>query len=185
MTDEMIVELYWQRDENAIVQTKNKYETYLYTIAHRILRVHQDSEESVNDTYAGAWNTMPPKKPQVLKTYLGKITRNLSLKRVRDNTAQKRGSGEVQTALDELAEVLSDNILPEEQVEEKLLAEQIRGFLSEAAPRDRAIFLMRYWYLYSVKEIAHRCGFTQSKVKMSLKRSRDKLRDTLQKEGWL
>ena len=99
MTDDKIVELYFDRNEQAITYTKTKYEKYLYTIAYNILNIREDSEESVNDTYVSAWNTMPPQKPKVLKTYLSKLTRNISLKRFRHNNAQKRGGGETSLVL--------------------------------------------------------------------------------------
>ncbi len=185
MTDEMIVDLYWQRDEQAITMTRDKYEKYLYAVAYRILQHEQDSEESVNDTYIGAWNTMPPKKPHILRTYLGKLTRNISLKRVRKNETLKRGGGEYPLVFNELSQVMSDDTSVEDLAEQKSLAEYLDGFLAELEQRDRVMFLMRYWYLCSVKEIASKCGYTQSKVKMSLKRTRDKLRLALEKEDWL
>lgn len=170
MTDEKIVELYWSRNETAIALTKDRYEKYLYSIAYRIINIAEDSEESVNDTYLGAWNSMPPNRPANLKTYLGRLTRNITLNRVRKNNAQKRGSKTTQEAFEELSEVLEDKADTELSVEQKMLAEYIQRFLGELSRGDRIIFLMKYWNFYSIKEISSKCGYSQSKVKMSLKR---------------
>lgn len=185
MEDEKIVALYWARDERAIALTKEKYNAYLYTIACNILASLQDAEESVSDTYVGAWNSMPPQKPAVLRTYLGRITRNISLKRYRYLHAAKRGSGEPELALDELSEVIPDADCAEKEIERQELIAVIQAFLAELSSEQRMIFLMRYWYLASVAETARKLGFTQSKVKMTLKRTRDSLRALLEKEGLL
>lgn len=183
MEDKEIVALYWARDERAIALTKEKYEQYLYTIARNILQTIQDAEESVNDTYVGAWNSMPPQQPSVLRTYLGRITRNISLKRCRYQHAQKRYSGEAALALDELSEAVSDGDSAADTVERRELIKVIQAFLAGLSKENRMIFLLRYWYLFSVADTARRLGYTQSKVKMSLKRTRDSLRELLEKEG--
>lgn len=185
MEDEKIVGLYWQRDESAIAHTKTKYESYLYAIAYRILDDREDSEESVSDTYIGAWNSIPPHKPSVLRTFLGRITRNLSLKRFRYNRALKRYGGEADIALEELAEIVSDSDSAENDAERMELIGLIQSFIAGLKPEHRQIFLARYWYMYSVADTARLLGYTQSKVKMSLKRTRDSLRDALEKEGLL
>lgn len=185
MVDEKIVALYWDRNEQAIAMTKEKYEPYLYTIAMNILRSLQDAEESVSDTYVGAWDSMPPQKPSVLRTYLGRITRNISLKRYRYLHAQKRFDGETALALDELAEVVPAVETAESKAEHRELVRVVQVFLAELNAEQRMIFLMRYWYLASVADTAKKLGFTQSKVKMTLKRTRDSLRDLLMKEGLL
>lgn len=185
MEDEKIVALYWNRDESAIAHTKEKYDRYLHTVALNILSSLQDAEESVSDTYVGAWNSMPPQKPAVLRTYLGKLTRNISLKRYRFLHAEKRFSSETALALDELTEVVPDSETAESEAERQELIRIIHAFLSRLEGDSRMIFLMRYWYLYSVSDTAKKLGFTQSKVKMTLKRTRDSLRDFLREEGWL
>ena len=185
MEDEKIVALYWARNEQAIALTKEKYEPYLYTIALRILSTIEDAEESVSDTYIGAWNNMPPQKPSVLRTFLGRITRNLSLKRYRYLHAQKRYGGETAFALEELSEIVPDTETTEGEAERKELIRVIQAFLTELNSEQRMIFLMRYWYLFSVAETAKKLGFSQSKVKMTLMRTRDSLRDLLIKEGLL
>lgn len=185
MEDEKIVALYWARDERAITLSKEKYERYLYTIALNILASLQDAEESVSDTYVGAWNSIPPQKPVALRTYLGRITRNLSLKRYRYWHAEKRYGGETALALDELSEVVSDTETAESEAERRELIRMIQVFLASLPSDQRMIFLMRYWYLHPVAVIAKKLGYSQSKVKMTLKRTRDSLRDLLNEEGLL
>ena len=185
MTDENIVKLYFDRNEKAISVTKNKYGKYLYTIAHNILHIKEDSEESVNETYLAAWNTIPPKKPNVLKAYLAKLTRNISLKCFRKNTAEKRGGSQTDLALDELSEVFSAADSVEETIEREELLAIIHNFISDLDTEQRRIFLARYWYLYSIKDISKKLNYTESKVKVTLKRTRDKLNEMLKKEGLL
>lgn len=183
MTDEIIIKLYFDRNEKAIAVTRDKYGKYLYKVAYNILHTKEDSEESVDDTYLGAWNTIPPKKPNVLKTYLCKLTRNISLKRFRDNTALKRGGTQTDLALHELREVLSAGESIEDKFEREELLEFIKQFINELKAEQRQIFLTRYFYLYAVKDIARKLGHSESKVKVTLKRTRDKLYEELKKEG--
>lgn len=183
MRDAAIVELYWQRQERAIAETKTKYGAYCHAIARRILNDVQDAEECVNDTYLGAWNAMPPHRPTNLGTFLGKIARNLSLKRWRARSAAKRGSGEVALSLDELEECVAGTGSVEEHIEAEELASLIDGFLAGLSADDRRMFVCRYWHFDAVADIAQRFDFSQSKVKMSLKRTRDKLAVYLEQEG--
>lgn len=185
MTDEKIIELYFDRDEQAITLTKLKYESYLYTIAYNILSDKPDSEECVNDTYMGAWDSIPPHRPNVLKTYLSKLTRNISLKKLRYNTAKKRNNSQIELAIDELKdlECTAENV--ESKLDEKELVEFIGKFISKLEINKRRIFLARYWYFFSVRDIAKKLDYTESKVKTTLKRTRDKLFEELKKEGLL
>ncbi len=183
MTDENIIKLYFDRNEQAISATKSKYGKYLYTIAYNILHINEDCEESVSETYLGAWNTMPPKKPNVLQTYLGKLTRNISLKRFRNNSAQKRGGTQTDIALEELSEVLASNDSVEETIERDVLLSFIQQFIEGLENEQRRIFIARYWYMYSIKDISQKLGYSESKVKSTLKRTRDKLKDEIEKEG--
>lgn len=175
MEDEQIVELYWTRDERAIEETDIKYNRYCHSIAYNILRNNEDAEECVNDTYMGAWNSMPPHKPELLSAFLGKITRNLSLKKWRSVTADKRGGGETALTLDELQECIphSDNV--HEAIELKALAGIIDTFLRGIPDEERRVFICRYWYMDSIADICEQFGFGQSKVKMMLSRTREKL----------
>ncbi len=183
MEDSKIVELYWQRAEQAISETILKYARYLRSIAFRILHNDADSEECVNDTYAHAWNAMPPHRPQKLGPFLGKITRNLALNMYEHMTAEKRGAGEVPAALDELSEVIGKESVRQE-VDAVLLSDAINTFLGGLNAETRKIFVRRYWYMSSVKEIADAYGISESKTKMTLLRTREKLREYLQEEGF-
>lgn len=185
MEDSQIVELYWQRNESAITETQSKYGRYCHKIAANILQNGEDAEECVNDTYIGAWNAMPPHKPAILSTFLGKITRRVSLKRYRERTAEKRGGGEIALALEELEECVSSGENIDEHLYVSELAEIINEFLRQLPIPERRVFLRRYWYFDSIADIASRYGFGESKVKMMLKRTRDKLEVQLQKEGIL
>ncbi len=185
MDDELIVQLYWDRSEDAITETDRKYGKYCNSIAYGILRDKEDAEESVNDTYMDAWNAMPPHRPSMLATFLGKITRRISIDRWRSKTRQKRGGGEVVLALGELEQCISHGQSPEQEIEKKILGEAINRFLDKLSAEERRVFLARYWYMDSIKEIAAHFKFSQSKVTSMLLRTRNKLRNHLEKEGHL
>lgn len=183
MDDSKIIDLYWNRQENAIAQSQIKYGSYCQSIAHRILNNRSDSEECVNDALLRAWNSIPPHRPAALRTFLGKITRNLALDRLDRLAAAKRGNSPVTLALEELSDCIPGKDSVEDAVDGIVLTEYLNRFLSDL-PRDaRVIFLQRYWYLRSVREIARDLEVTESKVKMSLKRTRDLLKAKLQEEG--
>ena len=184
MEDRAIIGLYWSRSESAIAETDQKYGPYCYSIAHNILSSPEDAEECVNDTYLAAWRTIPPKKPAVLSTFLGKITRRLSIDRWRSRTAYKRGSGELPLALEELGECAGGET-PEAALQRRELALRFNSFLSTLPETERSVFLCRYWYLDSVGKISETFGFSQSKVSTMLHRTRKKLRTVLEKEGYL
>ena len=183
MEDKQIVDLYWARSEQAISATAEKYGKYCHAIAFNILHSDGDSEECVNDTYLKAWESIPPMRPERLSTFLGKITRNLSLDRYRRDNAGKRGKGEVPLALEELYECLPSGSGDDTVAEDILLTDIFNRFLSELTPEARKFFVRRYWYLSSVKEIARSYGVGESKVKMSLQRSRIALKELLKQEG--
>jgi RNA polymerase sigma-70 factor (ECF subfamily) len=185
MDDEWIVQLYWDRSENAIAETDRKYGSYCNSIAYGILRDKEDAEESVSDTYMDVWNAIPPHRPSVLSTFLGKITRRISIDRWRSKHRGKRGGGEVTLALEELEQCISGGKSPEQEIEKKLLAETINCFLDELPIQERRVFLARYWYMDSIREIASHFQFSQSKVMSMLFRTRNKLRQHLEKEGYL
>lgn len=183
MEDSSIVELYWTRSEHAITETESKYGKYCYAIAYNILTNPEDAEESVNDTYLGAWNSMPPHRPSLLSTFLGKITRRVSLKKWRDKSRDKRGGGEVALALDELEECVSTNTTIEDEIIAKELARTLNHFIAILPDTERAVFICRYWYLDSINQISQEFGFSQSKVKSMLRRTRAKLLFYLRQEG--
>lgn len=184
MDDNAIIALYWARSESAISETANKYGGYCFSIAYNILSNNEDSEESVNDTYLAAWNTMPPKQPSILSAFLGKITRYISLDRWKRRSAEKRGGGQVMLALDELEECVSSGESTEQAYARKELLGCVNRFLDSLPETERRIFLCRYWYLDSISDIAERFGFSQSKVTSMLHRTRGKIRTQLEKEGF-
>lgn len=182
MEDKQIVDLYLKRDENAISETKIKYGNYCYSIAYNILFDHEDSEECVNDSYLGTWNSIPPHIPSILSTYIGKITRRISLNRWRSKTAEKRGNGEVLLSFDEIEDCIADKRFEESLTEEEL-TEILNDFLKGLKTGDRKVFVCRYFYFESIAEISNRFNFSISKTKMILKRTRDKLKIVLRKKG--
>ena len=183
MEDKEIIDLYLGREEAAISATAKKYGNYCYTVAYNILYNKEDAEESVNDTYLGAWNSIPPHKPEVLSSFLGKITRYVSLKRYRDRHAQKRGGGELSLAYEELADCIPANHDIVADLETKEIARYINDFLSVLPATERHIFICRYWYFDSIASISRQFGFRETKVKSMLFRTRTKLRNKLIKEG--
>ena len=183
MEDSAIVELLWQRNETAISETEEKYGTYCRTIAGRILGDEEDVRECVSDALLAVWNAIPPHSPENLRTFLGKITRRLALKKRRDITREKRGGGALDLSLEELDECVPSGSRIDDALEAEELQRIIDAFL-ETLPADvRRVFLRRYWYFDSVEAIAGRYGYGESRVKMMLKRARDKLAVRLEKEG--
>ena len=183
MQDEKIISLFWERSEKAIDALKENYGAYCFSIANNILDSSEDAEEILNDVYLNVWNAVPPEKPNSLSAFVGRITRNLSLKKWRSNTADKRGGGRSAVVLEELAECLPATNDVEEEIEAKELSKIIESFLSTISQTERNIFVCRYWYHDSVSDICEQFGFTQSKVKMSLFRSRQKLLKLLESKG--
>ena len=185
MQDREIVSLYWKRNQEAIIQSEKKYGSCCFAIAHNILGCIEDSQECVSDTWLHAWNAIPPKKPEKLGIFLSKITRNLSLNRLRDLHAQKRSGGESVLVLEELAECIASSENVEAQLEAKELGEFIRRFVRKLPERERNIFVRRYFYTDPVADIAKRYGLTENNVMVTLSRTRKKLRTLLIKEGFL
>ncbi|MCR4963812.1 MAG: sigma-70 family RNA polymerase sigma factor [Firmicutes bacterium] len=183
MEDKQIVDLYWQRSDLAISETNRKYGRYCHTIAYHICGADEDAEECVNDTWLRAWNLMPDQRPTALSAFLGRITRNLAIDRIKAKNRLKRGGGEAVLALDELEACIPGGKNPELALEEKELAATIGRFVSALPQPAKAIFVLRYWYLAPIDTIAERLQFSRGKVKSSLFRTRGKLRDYLQEEG--
>lgn len=184
MEDQLIIALFFDRSEQAIVETDKKYGGYCYSIAYNILDNREDSEESVSDTYLEAWNTIPPQRPGFLNAFLAKITRHISIDRWRKRSAKKRGGGEIILALEELDDCV-DTPSAEAEFSRKELTRVLNQFLSSLPETERSVFLCRYWYLDSIQTISQASGFTQSKVTSMLHRTRGKLRKKLSEEGYL
>lgn len=182
LEDEKIVELYLERSETAITETQTKYGRYCHTIAYNVLYSNEDAEECVNDTYIRAWNSIPPQKPNVLSAFLGAITRNLALDRYQRTKAKKRSEC-TELALEELGECIPCSEDGASIADELALKEAINGFLASLKEQPRIIFMRRYWYLCSVKEIAVSLGLSESKVKVSLMRTRMKFKMYLENQG--
>ena len=185
MEDNQIVELYWQKNMDAISETANKYGAYCFTIAENILHNTEDSEECVNDTWLHAWNAMPPQKPNALRMFLAKITRNLSFDRFNARNAEKRGGGEIALVLDELTECLDGGTSAESAFERKELEQCIRRFVRALPKRERNVFVRRYFFTEPVAVVAGRYGLTENNVMVILSRIRKKLRLVLTREGYL
>lgn len=183
MEDSDIVALYWARREQAVTETAAKYGSYCHSIAQNILANPEDAEESVNDAYLAAWNAIPPHRPAVLRTFLGKLTRRQALKKWRDGVREKRGGGETALALEELEECVPSGSGAEDAVMAAELALALRRFVAGLPDTERRVFLCRYWYLDPVRTVSRTFGFSESKVKSMLHRTRTKLRTYLQKEG--
>lgn len=183
MDDAQIVDLYFARSEMAIRETDNRYGAYCYKIAYGILANREDSEESVSDAYLSAWNSIPPRRPARLATFLGKLTRNISIDRWRKMSAKKRGNGETDVALEELGECVSGRQSVEDAVIRKEVIACLNRFLTALPEDERMVFLCRYWYVNSLEEIAEKTGFSVGKIKSMLHRTRGKLSRQLDKEG--
>ena len=184
MEDKEIIHLYFARNEKAINATSEKYGSYCHTIARNILNNWEDAEDCVNDTYLKTWEAIPPNRPLVLRTFLGKITRNIAFDLYKKMTAEKRGNGQIAIVLDELAECVSGGNEPEKEFDKKELLNAINSFM-ESLPKEKcALFVRRYWYAESVSDIAKRYGMSQTNVSVSLNRLRKKLHDYLIERGF-
>lgn len=183
MKDTQILDLYWARQEQAIRESERSYGRYCHSIAFRILHDREDSDECVNDTWLRAWNVIPPKRPNRLAIFLGTITRNLALDKWKHKNAVKRGSGEMELALDELVECIPASDSTEEAVETAELERAINRFLGTLPERDCNVFLRRYWYVEEYTDIAERYHMNLNTVKTSLFRTRGRLKAFLEQEG--
>ncbi len=181
MEDSRIIDLYWARSQDAVTETKNRYGRLIYSIAMKILMIREDADECENDTYLRAWNSMPPQRPDILSAFLGKITRNLALDRYEREHAQKRGGSQIPLILDELEECIPAGRGGSELSVE--MRDILNRFLEGQTETARKVFLRRYWFGDSVKEIARMYDLGESRVKMTLLRSRNTLREYLETEG--
>ncbi len=185
MEDVKIIELYFSRDESAVLETSVKYGSYCHTVSYNVLRVEEDAEECVNDTWLHTWNAIPPTRPDSLKAFVGRIARNLSLNRLKEKNALKRGAGESDAALEELDEFIAAGTSVEDEVEGRLLKEEINRCLAGLSRNMRIVFVQRYFYFSTVREISENLGLTENNVKSLLFRARNKLKEHLEKEGFV
>ena len=181
MEDSKIIELYFKRSETAVKESQDKYGKYCGVIANNILHSGEDAEECVNDTWFKAWNIIPPHKPPKLDAFFGKLTRNLAIDRFRRLRSGKRGNGEIALCLEELAECVGKE---ETFTDTVSLRDALDRFLEELTSQARELFILRYWYMFSLKEAAKRCNVSEGTAKMSLYRTRNALREFLKGEGF-
>ncbi len=185
MSDEEILNLFFQRNDSALKQASTRYGNYCKAIAVRILGNDEEAEECFNDALLKLWNSIPPDRPDTLSTYIGKIVRNIAFDKYRRQHAQKRGSGETFLILDELAECVAIRNNVEKEYEKKELVRDINSFLESIPQKKRALFLCRYWYAFSISEIAEKFGMSEGNVSVTLNRIRKKLKDYLNERGYV
>lgn len=182
MDDNGIIELLFSRSEDAIGELDKKYGAACLRLSRAIVGDAEDARECVNDAYLGVWNAIPPERPEKLSAYLMRIVRNVSLKAYRRGTAAKRGSAYA-VAMEELGDILQSGSTPEAELEAKELAGIIAGFLDTLSRENRAVFLRRYWFAESCRDIASAVGITEKTVTVRLTRIRKKLKDHLLERG--
>ncbi len=183
MEDHQIIGLFFDRSEAAISKVAEKYGRYCHYIAYNILRNEEDSEECVNDAYLRAWNVIPPHRPDNLSAFPGKITRNLALDKYKYCSREKRKRDQPVLSLEELGECIPVGNDVEQIMREKELTEMLNRFLAGLPKRKRQVFVRRYWYFSSVRDIARDCSLSQSNVKVMLLRTRQELKHYLEQEG--
>ena len=182
MDDNKIVDLFFERDERAIELTEEKYGKYCFAVAFNILNSTEDSKECVNDTYKRAWDTIPPKKPERLGAYLGKIARSIAINRYNFNKADKRNEN-LRVTLTEMEFFLPSPDFAEDAANAVAFSEAINAFLRGISVEKRNIFIQRYWYHMELKDIARENGMKESSVKVCLLRLRNDLKNHLEREG--
>lgn len=185
MSDEEILNLFFQRNDSALKQASTRYGNYCKAIAARILGNDEEAEECFNDALLKTWNTIPPNRPNVLSGYIGKIVRNIAFDKYRREHAQKRGSGDAALILDELGECIESRSNVEQEYEKKELVRDINNFLGSIPQKKRALFLCRYWYAFQIPEIAEKFGMSEGNVSVTLNRIRNKLKDYLNERGYV
>lgn len=177
MDDEKIIELFFGRSEQAIRELEAKYGKFLKRLSYNILNNRQDAEECVNDAYLGAWNAIPPTKPDLLLTYICKIVRNLSLKAYHKKTLKRNGNYTI--AMEEIEDCLADRRTVESEIDAKTLTHIIESFLDTLTAENRIIFMRRYWFSDSYKDIAELTGLGEKNISVRLTRIRGKLKEYL------
>ncbi len=184
MEDEKIVELYWARNESALEQTQLKYQKLLLSAANNILGDQEDSSECLNDTLLKAWNSIPPQRPQKLSVYLLKLLRQCAIDIFRRKNSFKRYISEHALSLEELEECIPDSSDPQEQLDRKLLNDTVTGFVDGMKDKQKQVFVGRYFYFDSIRQIAGYTGMSEPAVKSMLLRLRKELKEILIREGF-
>jgi len=181
--DNNIIELFFARAERAIMELSAKYGTACSRIARNILKNALDAEECVNDTYLAVWNTIPPERPNPLKTYIFRIVRNIAIAKYHANTSLKRNSY-YDVALGELESCLAAFVTVEQEIDANELSKQIDRFLARLDEESRMLFVRRYWYSDSISDLSDRFQTNNNNVSVRLSRIRNKLKRHLRKEGY-
>lgn len=184
MNDVKLINLFFARNEAALTETQARYGAYCMSIAARVLPTQQDAEEVLNDVWLSLWNAIPPQRPDNLKAYIGKITRNLALSKLQKETRIKRGGGVITEAIDELSEVLPSGSDPQADLEGKELSALISRFLREQPVERRKLFVQRYFYFLSVNDLHEETGMSKNNINVTLMRIRNKLQEFLKEEGY-
>lgn len=185
MTDEKIIELFFQRNEVALKETSKKYGAYCFKIANNILNNREDSEECLNDTWMKTWDSIPPTRPIHFNLFLAKIVRNLSFNKYKSKHTYKRGRGEIALVLDELEECIGGRSDVEKNYIEKELSETINKFVRALPEREGNVFIRRYFYSDTIKGISNRYHISENNIRVMLNRTRKKLKIRLEKEGYI
>ena len=184
MTDEMIVELYWQRDEQAIKETDIKYKSFLLSVAQNIVHDVRDSEECLNDTYVGAWTAMPPARPTVLQAFLATIMRRIAINRYKANRRHKRVASELTVSLSDLGDMLADEDDVSAEMQAKELAAAISRYVRALPDRQTVIFVDRFYMADPLMKIAQEVGCSLATVKREIATIKDGLKKHLESEGY-
>ena len=183
MNDSELIALLFDRDQRGLAELKIRYGAYCYSVAFNILRSTEDAEECINDALLALWKSIPPARPENLQMYLAGLVRNAAISRWRRAHAGKRGSGHIELLLEELSDAAAGDRTAESPEDILALRETFNAFLGSLRPEQRHIFLLRYWYMDTVSEIAGKLGISENKVKVTLHRTRNKLKKTLEREG--
>lgn len=184
MEDHEIIRQFWERDESAIREASRKFGSYCRSIARGILKNNEESEDCVNEALMRAWESIPPNKPTSLCAFLGRITKNIALDRIKLSAREKRGGGELTLVYEELAEIVSDGTSADDALERKEMMSAISRFLRRSSDVNRRAFVLRYWYCRSVPDIALELGIKEENAYVILSRMRVKLYNYLKKEGY-
>ena len=182
MDDSKIIDLFFDRSESAVVELSNKYKNLCFKISMNILGNNEDAEECVNDTFLAIWNAIPPEKPKILKAFVCRIARNISINKYKHNSAEKRYT-DFQACLDELEEYVAGGSEPEDEYDASQIAKYIDEYLDTLSKTNRLIFVRRYWYMDSYEYLSCVTGLNTSAVRKRLSRTGKGLKDYLRSKG--
>lgn len=183
--DDRILNMFWERDERALETVAERYGRYCWSVAYGILKNREESDDCVNETYLKLWESIPPNRPDNLKAYIARIAKNIALNALRSLQTQSRGGGELTVVLDELSECVASSDNVEQKAINKELIKAINKFLKTLPQKKRDIFVLRYWYVMSISDIAKRYGCSENSVSVTISRTRKTLTEFLRKRGMI